>query len=64
MTTSMKENGAIEAISVYGPAHSTGDREASVDEPLSRLRCAHEYGIDRPDVTGWKWPFYARSRRA
>jgi hypothetical protein len=35
------------------------ERDSHCDGPL-RIACqqyACEHGIDRPDVTGWKWPF-------
>jgi xylulose-5-phosphate/fructose-6-phosphate phosphoketolase len=34
-----------------------GAREAFVDEQIACKRHAHEFGVDRPEITGWKWPF-------
>jgi len=31
-------------------------REALVNEQIACLQHAHEFGIDRPDLTEWKWP--------
>jgi len=31
-------------------------REALVNERIACLRHAHEFGIDRPDLTEGKWP--------
>jgi xylulose-5-phosphate/fructose-6-phosphate phosphoketolase len=32
-------------------------REALVNEQIACKRHAHEFGVDRPEVAGWKWPF-------
>jgi xylulose-5-phosphate/fructose-6-phosphate phosphoketolase len=32
-------------------------REALVNEQISCKRHAHEFGIDWPEITDWKWPF-------
>ena len=31
-------------------------REALVNERIACLQHANEFGIDRPDLTDWKWP--------
>ena len=35
----------------------SGVREALVNERIACLQHAYEFGIDRPDLTDWKWPF-------
>jgi xylulose-5-phosphate/fructose-6-phosphate phosphoketolase len=32
-------------------------REAMVNEQIACKRHAHEFGVDRPEITDWKWPF-------
>ena len=32
-------------------------RDVLANQRIARERYAYEYGIDRPDITGWKWPF-------
>jgi xylulose-5-phosphate/fructose-6-phosphate phosphoketolase len=32
-------------------------RETLVNEQIACKRHAHEFGVDRPDITDWKWPF-------
>jgi len=32
-------------------------REALVNERIACLQHAYEFGIDRPDLADWKWPF-------
>ena len=32
-------------------------REALMNELIACKRHAHEFGVDRPEVTDWKWPF-------
>jgi xylulose-5-phosphate/fructose-6-phosphate phosphoketolase len=33
-----------------------GVREALADEQIACKRHAHEFGVDRPEITDWKWP--------
>ena len=49
---------AIDAIDRMPRFRVTGAdvREALVNERIACLRHAHEFGIDRPDLTEWKWP--------
>ena len=49
---------AIDAIDRMPRFRVTGAdvREALVNEQIACLRHAHESGIDRPDLTEWKWP--------
>ena len=49
---------AIDAIDRMPRFRVTGAnvREALVNEQIACLRHAHEFGIDRPDLTEWKWP--------
>lgn len=32
-------------------------KEEFRDAQIACRRHAHEYGIDAPEITGWKWPF-------
>ena len=32
-------------------------RETLVNEQIACKRHAHEFGVDQPDITDWKWPF-------
>ena len=34
-----------------------GVREALMNELIACKRHAHEFGVDRPEITDWKWPF-------
>ena len=34
-----------------------GVRETLVNEQIACKRHAHEFGVDRPEITDWKWPF-------
>ncbi len=36
---------------------ASGVREALLDRQIACLNYAFEFGVDRPDVTDWKWPF-------
>ena len=49
---------AIDAIDRMPRFRVTGAnvREALVNEQIACLQHAHESGIDRPDLTEWKWP--------
>jgi xylulose-5-phosphate/fructose-6-phosphate phosphoketolase len=49
---------AIDAIDRMPRFRVTGAnvREALVNERIACLQHAHEFGIDRPDLTDWKWP--------
>ena len=49
---------AIDAIDRMPRFRVTGAnvREALVNEQIACLQHAHEFGIDRPDLTEWKWP--------
>ena len=31
-------------------------REALANEQIACKRHAHEFGVDRPEITDWKWP--------
>jgi xylulose-5-phosphate/fructose-6-phosphate phosphoketolase len=33
-----------------------GVRETLADEQIACKRHAHEFGVDRPEITDWKWP--------
>jgi len=50
---------AIDMIDRVPRLKSTGAyaKEWLRDQMIECLAYAHENGIDRPDVTGWKWPF-------
>jgi xylulose-5-phosphate/fructose-6-phosphate phosphoketolase len=49
---------AIDAIDRMPRFRVTGAnvRETLVNERIACLQHAHEFGIDRPDLTEWKWP--------
>jgi xylulose-5-phosphate/fructose-6-phosphate phosphoketolase len=36
---------------------ASGVREALLNEQIACRNHAYEFGIDRPDVTNWKWPY-------
>ena len=50
---------AIDAIDRMPRFRVTGAsiREALVNERIACLQHACEFGIDRPEITDWKWPF-------
>jgi xylulose-5-phosphate/fructose-6-phosphate phosphoketolase len=50
---------AIDAIDRVPRLQTAGahTREWLVNEQLDCRHYAHEYGVDRPDVLDWKWPF-------
>jgi xylulose-5-phosphate/fructose-6-phosphate phosphoketolase len=35
----------------------SGVREALLNRQIACKSCAHQYGIDRPEDSNWKWPF-------
>jgi xylulose-5-phosphate/fructose-6-phosphate phosphoketolase len=43
----------VDRLRVAG-AHA---KEKFRNEQLACVRFAHEYGIDPPEVTNWRWPF-------
>ena len=50
---------AIDAIDRIPRFRTTGAnaREALLNEQIACKEHAYEFGIDRPDITDWKWPF-------
>jgi xylulose-5-phosphate/fructose-6-phosphate phosphoketolase len=50
---------AIDAIDRIPRFREVGSavREALLNEQIRCRNYAYEYGIDRPDITEWKWPF-------
>jgi xylulose-5-phosphate/fructose-6-phosphate phosphoketolase len=34
-----------------------GVREALRNQQIACENYAHEFGLDRPEITDWKWPF-------
>jgi xylulose-5-phosphate/fructose-6-phosphate phosphoketolase len=50
---------AIDAIDRIPRFRVTGSsaREALLNQQLACEKYAHEFGLDRPEVTDWKWPF-------
>ena len=50
---------AIDAIDRIPRFRVTGAnaREALLNQQIVCKEHAYEFGIDRPDVTDWKWPF-------
>ena len=50
---------AIDAIDRMPRFRVTGAsaREALVNQQIACKEHAFEFGIDRPDITDWKWPF-------
>jgi xylulose-5-phosphate/fructose-6-phosphate phosphoketolase len=36
---------------------AAGVRDALVNQQIACKEHAHEFGIDQPDILGWKWPF-------
>jgi phosphoketolase len=36
---------------------AAGAREELVNQRIACEQYAYQHGIDRPDITGWKWPF-------
>jgi xylulose-5-phosphate/fructose-6-phosphate phosphoketolase len=49
---------AIDAIDRVPRFRETGSgvRETLLEEQIACLNHAYEFGVDRPDITGWKWP--------
>ncbi len=49
---------AIDAIDRMPRFKETGSgvRDALLDRQIRCVQHAHEYGIDAPDISGWKWP--------
>ncbi len=49
---------AIDAIDRIPRFRETGSsvREALLDEQIACMNHAYEYGVDREDITDWKWP--------
>jgi xylulose-5-phosphate/fructose-6-phosphate phosphoketolase len=35
----------------------SGVREALLNEQIACKNHAYEFGIDRPEITNWKWPY-------
>ena len=50
---------AIDAIDRMPRFHVTGAgvREALLNQQIAAKNHAHEFGIDRQDITNWQWPF-------
>jgi xylulose-5-phosphate/fructose-6-phosphate phosphoketolase len=50
---------AIDAIDRIPRISEKGSsvREALLNEQIACLNHAYQFGIDRPDITDWKWPF-------
>ena len=50
---------AIDAIDRIPRFCETGSslREALLDQQIACLHHAYEFGVDRPEITDWKWPF-------
>jgi len=50
---------AIDAIDRMPRFHVTGSsvREALLNEQIACKNHAYEFGIDREDITNWKWPY-------
>ncbi|MDA8307594.1 MAG: phosphoketolase family protein [Deltaproteobacteria bacterium] len=50
---------AVDAIDRVPRFRETGSaaREALLDRQIACLNYAFEFGVDRPDITVWKWPF-------
>ena len=50
---------AIDAIDRMPRFSVTGSgvREALLNEQIACKNHAYEFGIDREDITNWKWPF-------
>ena len=36
---------------------AAGIREALLNEQIAAKNHAHEFGVDRPDISNWQWPF-------
>ena len=36
---------------------AAGVREALCNEQIACENYAYEFGLDRPDITDWQWPF-------
>jgi xylulose-5-phosphate/fructose-6-phosphate phosphoketolase len=47
---------AIDGIPRFSVTGS-GVREALLNEQIACKNYAYEFGIDRPDITNWKWPY-------
>src|SRR5262245_11076545 len=55
----------LDAIFISGPGPrmprfrvtGAGAREALRDKQIACQKHAYEFGVDRPDITGWRWPF-------
>ena len=39
------------------PDHGSHVREALLDRQIACSNYAYESGVDRPEETGWTWPF-------
>jgi xylulose-5-phosphate/fructose-6-phosphate phosphoketolase len=50
---------AIDAIDRMPRYRVTGSgvREALLNEQIACKHHAYEFGIDRPDITNWQWPY-------
>jgi xylulose-5-phosphate/fructose-6-phosphate phosphoketolase len=50
---------AIDAIDRIPRISETGSsvREALLNQQIACLNHAYQFGVDRPDITDWKWPF-------
>jgi xylulose-5-phosphate/fructose-6-phosphate phosphoketolase len=50
---------AIDAIDRIPRLHVTaaGAREELLNQRIACEQYAYQHGIDRPDITSWKWPF-------
>jgi xylulose-5-phosphate/fructose-6-phosphate phosphoketolase len=55
---------AIDAIDRIPRFRETGSslREALLNEQIACKNHAYEFGVDRQDITDWKWPFYSAER--
>jgi len=36
---------------------AAGVRDELANQRIACEQYAYQHGIDRPDITGWKWPF-------
>jgi len=63
MPKRLDRTAADDSISAYGAARSTINETPLKPNELLRnqqIACekhAYEFGVDRPDITDWQWPF-------
>jgi xylulose-5-phosphate/fructose-6-phosphate phosphoketolase len=43
-------------------AKAAHTKEWLKDQIIESIAYAHENGIDRPEITGWKWPMTTREK--